>query len=124
MNTTDKTSISLHPNCIVGIGASAGGLEALQQFLTFLPSNTGMAFVIIQHLAPDHKSMLADILGKYSSMPVTEIRDGMSVERNHVYMIPPKYNVEIESDVLHLSEYDVEMINHPIDIFFRSLAAS
>ena len=124
MNTTDKTSISLHPNCIVGIGASAGGLEALQQFLTFLPSNTGMAFVIIQHLAPDHKSMLADILGKYSSMPVTEIREGMVVERNHVYMIPPKYNVEIESDVLHLSEYDVEIINHPIDIFFRSLAAS
>lgn len=120
----NNSSVNLHPNCIVGIGASAGGLEALQQFLTFLPSNTGMAFVIIQHLAPDHKSMLADILGKYSAMPVTEIRNDMRVEKNHIYMIPPKYNVVIESDVLHLQEYNVEMINHPIDIFFRSLAAA
>lgn len=120
----DNTPVNVHPNCIVGIGASAGGLEALQQFLTFLPSNTGMAFVIIQHLAPDHKSMLADILGKYSAMPVIEIQDGMTVERNRIYMIPPKYNIEIEGDVLHLKEYDQSMINHPIDIFFRSLAVS
>lgn len=117
-------SVSVQPTCVVGIGASAGGLEALQEFLTFLPSNTGMAFVIIQHLAPDHKSLLAEILGKYSSMPVTEIQDGMSVERNHIYMIPPKYNVEIVSDVLRLREYDSRVINHPIDIFFRSLAAA
>ena len=115
-------SVSFQPSCVVGIGASAGGLEALQQFLTFLPSNTGMAFVIIQHLAPNHKSLLADILGKYSSIPVTEIQDGMRVERNHVYMIPPKYNVEIVSDVLRLKEHDPQEINHPIDVFFRSLA--
>ena len=124
MYHSDNSLVNLQPNCIVGIGASAGGLEALQQFLTFLPSNTGMAFVIIQHLAPDHKSMLADILGKYSAMPVIEIKDGMKVERNHVYMIPPKYNVEIRGDILSLKEYDVGLINHPIDIFFRSLAAS
>ena len=124
MYQKSKINVGLQPNCIVGIGASAGGLEALQQFLTFLPSNTGMAFVIIQHLAPDHKSLLADILGKYSAMPVTEIRDGMHVERNHVYMIPPKYNVEIVSDVLRLREYDPHKINHPIDVFFRSLAAA
>lgn len=124
MYTAEKTSVNLHPNCIVGIGASAGGLEALQQFLTFLPSNTGMAFVIIQHLAPDHKSMLADILGKYSAMPVTEIKNDMRVERNHIYMIPPKYNVVIDADILHLQEYNVEKINHPIDIFFRSMAAA
>ena len=117
-----NTSGNLQPNCVVGIGASAGGLEALQQFLTFLPSNTGMAFVIIQHLAPNHKSLVTDILAKYSGMPVTEIRDGMMVERNHIYMIPPKYNVEIEQDVLRLREYDPKRINHPIDIFFRSLA--
>ena len=110
------------PVCVVGIGASAGGLEALQQFLTFLPGNTNMAFVVIQHLAPDHKSMLADILGKYTVMPVTQARDGMRVERNHVYMIPPSYNLEIVSDVLHLRAYDHGKINHPIDIFFRSLA--
>ena len=117
-----NSSANLQPNCVVGIGASAGGLEALQQFLTFLPSNTGMAFVIIQHLAPNHKSLVTDILAKYSGMPVTEIRDGMMVERNHIYMIPPKYNVEIEQDVLRLREYDQKRINHPIDIFFRSLA--
>ncbi len=124
MYTSDNSYIKTRPNCIVGIGASAGGLEALQQFLTFLPSNTGMAFVIIQHLAPNHKSMLADILGKYSAMPVIEIENEMQVERNHVYMIPPKYNVEIKGDVLYLKEYDINLINHLIAIFFRSLAAS
>ncbi len=113
-----------HPVGVVGIGASAGGLEALQQFLTFLPSNTGMAFVIIQHLAPNHKSLLADILKKYSAMPVSEIKDGMQIARNHIYMIPPKYNVEINSDILRLSIHDFEKINHPIDVFFRSLADS
>ena len=122
MYSQKKLQMSVQPTCVVGIGASAGGLEALQQFLTFLPSNTGMAFVIIQHLAPDHKSLLAEILGKYSVMPVTEITDGMRVERNHIYMIPPKYNVEIVSDVLRLHEYEAEKINHPIDVFFRSLA--
>ena len=86
MNTTSGLTVNRQPVCVVGIGASAGGLEALQQMLTFLPSNTGMAFVIIQHLSPDHKSLLADILGKYSPMPITEIQDGMRVERNHIYL--------------------------------------
>ena len=112
------------PNCVVGIGASAGGLEALQQLLTYLPSNTGMAFVIIQHLAPDHKSLLSEILGKYTVMPVIEAKNGMRVEKNHIYMIPPKYNIEIESDTLRLDEYDHTRINHPIDVFFRSLAVA
>ena len=124
MYTSQNISVSVQPNCVVGIGASAGGLEALQQLLTFLPSNTGMAFVIIQHLAPNHKSLLVDILGKYSAMPVQEITDGMHVERNHIYMIPPKHNVEIVSDVLRLRDYDPQKINHPIDVFFRSLAES
>ena len=124
MQNTSGISVNLQPVCVVGIGASAGGLEALQQFLTFLPSNTGMAFVVIQHLSPDHKSLLADILGKYCAMPITEISDGMRVERNHVYMIPPRYNVEIISDVLMLRSYDPGRINHPIDYFFRSLAES
>ncbi|WP_051656555.1 chemotaxis protein CheB [Butyrivibrio sp. AE3004] len=115
-------SVSIQPQCVVGIGASAGGLEALQQFLTFLPSNTGMAFVIIQHLAPNHKSMLVDILGKYNTMPITEIEDGMPIERNHIYMIPPKYNIEIQNNELKLKEQNSQEINHPIDIFFRSLA--
>ena len=122
MYSPQDMSVNIQPHCVVGIGASAGGLEALQQFLTFLPSNTGMAFVIIQHLAPNHKSMLVDILGKYNSMPITEIEDGMLVERNHIYMIPPKYNVEIHNNVLNLKEQNSQEISHPIDIFFRSLA--
>lgn len=123
-NHSEVLPVKVTPHCVVGIGASAGGLEALQQFLTFLPSNTGMAFVIIQHLAPNHKSMLADILGKYSVMPVTEIEDGMKVERNHIYMIPPKYNVEICDGQLNLKLQNSQEISHPIDIFFRSLANS
>ena len=119
-----KIEKDAQPSCVVGIGASAGGLEALQQFLTFLPGDTGMAFVIIQHLSPDHKSLLADILSKDTAMPVVEAQDGMHVERNHIYMIPPKYNLEIVSDVLRLQEYNHRNINHPIDVFFRSLAAA
>lgn len=112
------------PNYIVGIGASAGGLEALEQLLTFLPNNTGMAFVIIQHLAPNHKSLLTQILSKYTSMPVIEAVNGMKVQRNHLYMIPPRYNIEINQGILKLNEYDHSKMNHPIDIFFKSLARS
>lgn len=112
------------PTAVVGIGASAGGLEALQQFLTFLSAGTGMAFVIIQHLSPEHKSMLSEILSKYTSMHVAEAEDGMEVMRNHVYLIPPKYNLEIVANTLYLRQYDHTKINHPIDIFFRSLAKS
>ena len=75
----DKSKKSERPGCVVGIGSSAGGLEALQQFLTFLPVDTGMAFVVIQHLSPDHRSLLADILGKYTTMPVVEVQEGMHV---------------------------------------------
>ena len=119
-----NTGLVTRPNCLVGVGASAGGLEALQQFLTFLPSNTGMAFVIIQHLAPDHKSLLTEILGKYTNMKVVEIEDGMKLEKNHVYMIPPRFDVEVQGDILRLHEYNTQLINHPIDIFFRSMAFS
>ena len=119
-----KIPVEVQPNCVVGIGASAGGLEALQQFLTFLPRDTGMAFVIIQHLSPDHKSLLSEILGKYTSLPVLEVTDGIQIRRNHIYLIPPGYNLEITSDVLHLRSYNHNLINHPIDIFFRSLAVA
>ena len=118
----EKIKKSEQPGCVVGIGSSAGGLEALQQFLTFLPADTGMAFVVIQHLSPDHRSLLADILAKYTSMKVMEAQDGMYVRKNTVIMLPPKYNMEIEAGVLHLHEYNHQHINHPIDVFFRSLA--
>ena len=62
---------------VVGLGASAGGLEALQQFFRFMPSNSGLSFVVVQHLAPDYKSLMADILGKYTEMPVIQAENGM-----------------------------------------------
>ena len=110
------------PACVVGIGASAGGLEAIGELLKKLPDNTGMAFVIIQHLSPDYKSMLSEILCKYTMMPVMQAENGLLLERNTVYLIPPKYNMEVRDGHLVLHEYKTHVINHPIDIFFRSLA--
>ena len=112
------------PRGVVGIGASAGGLEALQQLLHYLPETTDLAFVIVQHLSPDYKSLLKEILSKYTKMPVHQAKDGMLVEKNNIYLIPPKFNMEIDGQEIHLSEYDHGIINHPVDIFFRSLARS
>src|SRR4028119_2457238 len=74
---------------IVGIAASAGGLEAFTELLSHLPTDTGMAFVLIQHLDPNHKSFLAEILSRSTSMPVKQVRDGVAVEPDQVYVIPP-----------------------------------
>lgn len=98
---------------VVGIGASAGGLEALQQFFRFMPSGSGLSFVVIQHLAPDYKSLMADILGKYTQMPVLQAEDGMAVEENTVYLIPPKKNITYHSGRLFLRDYVQGTLNHP-----------
>src|SRR5271169_2651417 len=74
---------------IVGIGASAGGYEAFAEMLNFLPEDTGMAFVLIQHLDPTHESMLANLLARKSKLPVSQVTDGVMVEPNHIYVIPP-----------------------------------
>ena len=107
---------------IVGIGASAGGLEALQTLFANLPANANMTFVIIQHLSPDYKSLMAEILAKYTSMPVIQAEHLMPAEPNAVYLIPPKKNLSIKAGHLLLSDFDHRAINHPIDIFFDSLA--
>ena len=107
---------------VVGIGASAGGLEALQQFFRFMPANSGLSFVVIQHLAPDYKSLMADILGKYTQMAVLQAEDGMAVEGNTVYLIPPKKNITYHNGRLFLRDYVQGTLNHPIDIFLNSLA--
>ncbi|HEY9633594.1 MAG TPA: chemotaxis protein CheB, partial [Coleofasciculaceae cyanobacterium] len=80
---------------IVGIGASAGGLEAFTQLLNYLPTNTGMAFVIVQHMAPEPESALSVILGRATEMPVHEAQDGMAVAPNQVYVIPPNASMTI-----------------------------
>lgn len=107
---------------IVGIGASAGGLEALQKLLTALPSNTGFPYIIIQHLSPDYKSLLGEILGKYTEMPVIQAEDGMEIENDHVYIIQPGKMMTIRQGKLHMTDQIPKELNLPIDAFFRSLA--
>lgn len=107
---------------VVGVGASAGGLEVLQQFFNAMPRISGCAFVVVQHLSPDHRSMLPEILGKQTKMPVIQASNEMRVLPNHVYLIPPRNNMILRDGRLFLNEYDVGSVNHPIDIFFESLA--
>ncbi|HEX3843934.1 MAG TPA: chemotaxis protein CheB, partial [Steroidobacteraceae bacterium] len=108
---------------VVGIGASAGGIEALRKFFAATSATSGMAFVVIQHLSPDHESLMAEILARYAPMPVHQIEDGVSVEPNHIYVIRPGHTVTLEDGRLRLGE-PVEKRGHrrPVDDFFRSLA--
>ncbi len=108
---------------IVGIGASAGGLDAFEKFFTHMPSDTGMAFVLIQHLDPTHKSILSQLITRYTHMKVLEVQDGMLVEPNSVFVIPPNRYMGILHGKLHLLE-PTALPGHrtPIDYFFRTLA--
>jgi two-component system CheB/CheR fusion protein len=111
------------PIYYVGVGASAGGLEALESFFTPMPADSGMAFIVIQHLSPDYKSMMVELLSKRTAMPVRRAEEGMLVEANSVYLIPPKKNLSIFHGKLLLSESDHSRgLNLPIDVFLRSLA--
>ncbi|MEO8178249.1 MAG: chemotaxis protein CheB, partial [Deltaproteobacteria bacterium] len=108
---------------VVGIGASAGGLDALERFFDALPNDTGMAFVVIQHLSPAFKSLMDQLLGRHTQLPIHLVEDGMQVEANHVYLIPPKKEMIISDGRLLLSEREQNQeLTLPIDIFFRSLA--
>jgi two-component system CheB/CheR fusion protein len=107
---------------IVGVGASAGGLEAFTQLLTHLPADTGMAFVLVQHLDPDHPSQLASLLAKATAMPVREVKDGMDIAPNHVYVIPPNANLNLSRGRLKLTPRGEERISHSVNHFFTSLA--
>src|SRR5438552_4144516 len=108
---------------IVGIGASAGGLEALEAFLKHVPRATGMAFVVVQHLDPKHKGMLPELLQRATSMPVAQAQDGIEVEPDHVYVIPPDRDMSVLHGRLHLLPKPTPRgLNLPIDFFFRSLA--
>lgn len=110
------------PSFVVGLGASAGGLEALEQFFRHMPGNSGLSFVVVQHLSPDYKSLMADILGKYTEMSIKQAEDEMPIEPNVVYLIPPKKNLTLKNGKIVLSEYVQGKLNHPIDVFFTSLA--
>ncbi len=106
---------------VVGIGASAGGLEAFAQLLSALPPATGMAFVLVQHLDPLHESLLPELLAPHTSMPVVSVHDELAIEPDHVYVIPPNTSMELEDRVLRLAAREPGL-HLPIDIFFRSLA--
>ena len=109
---------------IVGIAASAGGLEAFTQVLRHLVTDTGMAFVLIQHLDPNHKSLLSEILARTTKMPVTEVQDGLTIESNKVYVIPPNTKMILSNGVLQLTPREkVQGKYMPADAFFTSLAA-
>lgn len=108
---------------VVGIGASAGGLEALEQLFSHMPADTRMAFVVVQHLAPDFKSLMDELLRRHTQMPVNVAENGMPIESNAVYLIPPRADMVVSGMRLLLSERDTSKgLNLPIDLFFRSLA--
>jgi two-component system, chemotaxis family, CheB/CheR fusion protein len=111
------------PLFIVGIGASAGGLDPIERFFDNLPPDTGMAFVIVQHLSPDFKSLMDELLARHTEMSIRLVEDGMQVEANHVYLIPSKKEMIISGGRLLLSDRAQQKeLTLPIDVFFRSLA--
>ena len=97
-----EPSKQVGPYPIVGVGASAGGFEAFRELLKALPSDTGLALVLVQHLDPGHESLLAKLLSNSTAMPVREVEEGMAVEPNHVYVIPPNKTMGIRNGTLHL----------------------
>ena len=109
---------------VVGLGASAGGLEALEQFLGNVPKDSGLGFVVVQHLDPIRKGILVELLQRKTAMPVVQITDQMRIEPNRVYVIPPNKDLSLLHGVLHLLEPAAPRgLRLPIDFFFRSLAA-
>ena len=108
---------------VVGIGSSAGGLEALGKMFSNMPTDSGVGFVLIQHLDPAHKSSMAELLTRYTDMEVLEIEEGMHVEPNKMYVTPPNKNVGIINGTLHLAvPKEPHGLRRPIDFFFQSLA--
>ncbi|MCB0207775.1 MAG: PAS domain S-box protein [Anaerolineae bacterium] len=116
---TDHTPDNLY---LVGIGTSAGGLEALEKFFTNMPFSNDFAFVVVQHLSPDYESHMVELLSKYTPMPVYEAKDGMPVSPGSIYLIPRRKNMTVFRSKLLLVDYDrTQGLNLPIDIFFESL---
>ena len=109
---------------VVGIGASAGGLEAFRKLLDGLPALTGMASILVQHLDPHHESLLVDLLTGHTAMTVKQAEDGMQIEPEHVYVIPPGCYLSVRAGTLHLSEPNARHgARLPFDFLLQSLAA-
>src|SRR4051812_2717597 len=106
---------------VVGLGASAGGLEALRDFFAAVPGESGAAFVVIQHLAPTHRSQMVELLASHTTVAVSQIEDGVMIQPDHIYVIPPGKWVKIFRGRLLLSDPQKRAPILPIDYFFRSL---
>ena len=118
-----KTKKKAFDHRIIAVGASAGGLEALKEFFNYVPHDCQHSFVIIQHLSPDYKSLMAELLAKNTVLPIHEVKNNMVIEKGNVYLIPPKKNMTVMDGKLHLvNKPKGQDLNLPIDIFFRSLA--
>jgi two-component system CheB/CheR fusion protein len=107
---------------IVGIGASAGGLESLERLFSNLPPTTGLAFIVVQHLSPDFRSLMDELIARHSEMPVVVAEDGMTVKADHIYLMPPRKEMIIRERQLVLTDKEPHAFTLPIDTFFRSLA--
>lgn len=111
------------PTAIVGIGASAGGLEAFRHFFSAMPAHSGLAFVLVQHLDPTRESFLTDLVQRATTIPVQQVEDGVPVRRNHIYVIPPNSDLELRHGRLYRRDPSAPRgLRLPIDHFFRSLA--
>jgi len=111
------------PSYIVGMGGSAGALEAFEQFFTHMPLDSGLGFVLVTHMDPTHKGMMPELLGRCTTMKVVQVEESMPVRPNHVYIIPPNKDMSILNGVLHLQELSAPRgTRAPIDLFLRHLA--
>ncbi len=118
----DSAGKSFTPVC--GIGASAGGVKALQALFRDLPTDLGLAYVVIVHLAPEHRSVLNEILGDVTKMPVLQVEDSPQLQPNCVYVIAPDRELVIQDGALHARPFSQKRGNRaPIDMFFRSIAS-
>jgi two-component system CheB/CheR fusion protein len=121
--TSTKRPARRRPTFVVGLGGSAGGLEAFEQFFASTPADTGMAFVLVTHLDPDHKALLPELIQRTTAMPVAQVEDGMRLAASAVYVIPPNRDLVLEGQVLRLRlPSSRKRPRSPIDTFFRSLA--
>src|SRR4030081_3218843 len=111
------------PAAVVGLGASAGGVAVLQQFFTDMPADSGLAFVVVMHLSPEHESQLAHVIQQKTKMPVMQVIKPVKVHPNHVYVIPPNHQLTFDDSTLRLVEPQQALGKRvTIDLFFRTLA--
>lgn len=123
-NNAPATADVQFPGYVVGVGASAGGLEALERMFEPMPTDLDAAFVVVQHLSPDHKSLMASLLARHTRMPVTMVEDDMPIVAGNVYLIPPGAMMTAAKGRLRLIPKSPHGLSLPIDLFFSSLATS